>query len=109
MNILEIFEFLNDFKLTQTYTIKRTHIKQLISYINLSSDQDFKHANLLTLTGFIELLLQLGYHINNHESDKPSVFMPLLFKYLKGISFASDKPLFQKLFHNPQVSEIGNQ
>lgn len=34
--------------------------------------------------------------------------MPLLFKYFKEVSLASDKPLFQRLFEDPQASSIGD-
>jgi hypothetical protein len=43
--------------------------------------------------GFIEFVLQLGHFIND-DKENPSVFLPLLFRYLKETSLASDKPLF---------------
>ena len=41
-------------------------------------------------------------------SVTPSEFLPLFFRYLKDISFASDKPLFQRLFEDPTATSLGD-
>jgi hypothetical protein len=42
MNILEVFEFLNDFRITHNYAIKRNLIKKIITYINIKSQSNHK-------------------------------------------------------------------
>jgi hypothetical protein len=40
--------------------------------------------------------------------ERASVFMPLMFRFLKEVSLDSDAPLFQRLFEDPQASSIGD-
>jgi len=44
MNLTEVFAFLNDFKITQHYNIKRDDIKRLIKLINLKSESAQKNS-----------------------------------------------------------------
>ena len=37
-----------------------------------------------------------------------SVFLPLLFRYFKDVSLASEKPLFQRLLEDPTATSIGD-
>ena len=108
VNLLEVFTFLNDFKIPQRFPqIKRDDVKNLIKYINLKKQTKGRNAAELDLEGFIELILQLGYLMGDRGA-KASVFMPLMFRYLKEVSLDSSNPLFQRLFLDPQASSLGD-
>jgi hypothetical protein len=108
VNLFEVFTFLNDFKIPQRFPqIKRDDIKNLIKYINLKKPTQSRNATELDLEGFIELILQIGYIMGDY-GDKASVFMPLLFRYMKEVSLDSEAPLFQRLFEDPQATSLGD-
>jgi len=58
MTLVEIFHFLNDFKILSNFPgIKREVIKRIIKLINLQKFDEAKSYNDLDLSGFIELVL----------------------------------------------------
>ena len=109
MSLTEVFAFLNDFNMNKNFTIKRDDIKKVIKLINLIDKHPthVKNSADLDLYGFIELILQLSHFVNGNH-PKPSVFLPMMFNYLKNQSLASIKPLFQRLFEDPHASSIGD-
>ena len=54
------------------------------------------------------MILQIG-HLIHDKSYHPMTFMCLLHRHMKSVSKASDKPLFQKLFDDPNATSIGDQ
>ena len=107
MTLAEVYAFMNDFKLTQSPLIKRDNVKKVIQLINLKTQSNTTTNSQLDLEGFIEFVLQIG-HLFYNRMERASVFMPLLFDYLKEMSLASKQPLFQRLFQDPQATTIGD-
>mmetsp|Transcript_29405 Transcript_29405/g.44461 ORF Transcript_29405/g.44461 Transcript_29405/m.44461 type:complete len:182 (+) Transcript_29405:3768-4313(+) len=99
---------MNDFKINTNFpTIKRETIKRIIKLINLQKFESSTSNNDLDLAGFVEFVMQMAYVLYN-RLDKVSVFLPLFFRYMKDVSFESPKPMFQRLFEDPQATSIGD-
>lgn len=115
MSLTDVFSFLNDFKILQTYgknsenirKLTRDDIKSIIKMINLKNAATVRTQADLDITGFIEFVLQLG-HFTHDRSQKASLFLPSLFAHLKEVSLNSKQPLFQRLFQDPTATSIGN-
>ena len=115
MSLTNVFSFLNDFKILQTFgknsqniqMIKRDDIKSIIKMINLKNATNTRTQADLDIGGFIEFVLQIG-HFTHDRSNKASIFLPSLFEHFKNISLASKQPLFQRLFQDPHATSIGN-
>ena len=115
MSLTDVFSFLNDFKILQTFgqssknilKIKREDIKSIIKMINLKNQNHTRTQADLDITGFIEFVLQIG-HFTHDRSTKASIFLPSLFDHFKTLSLVSKQPLFQRLFQDPTATSIGN-
>jgi hypothetical protein len=107
MSLTEIFQFLNDFQMNKKFNVKREDIQRLIKLVNLKNDPRGRNNSELDIDGFMEFILQLG-HFAHDQHPLPSVFLPALFNFFKQVSFDSEKPLFQRLFEDPQASSIGD-
>ena len=66
----------------------------MIKLINLKLETPANNHVDMNLAGFIEFVLQISYFLHEPKVDPPSVFLPILFRYLKDVSLNSDKPLF---------------
>ena len=64
MSLTEVFAFFNDFKMNQKYNMKRDDVKKMIKMINVKSETPSKNPHELDMSGFMELILQLGYFTN---------------------------------------------
>ena len=90
MNLAEIFKFMSDFKISVSELKSRDQIKTAVKQINDKMEQkDGKKAaptamlHQLDVVGFIEFMLQLGYHSCHTEKANPDEFMALLFAKIR--------------------------
>lgn len=108
MNLGEVFRFLNDFEMNKKFNMRREDVKRLIKLINHQQDgPPVKSTNDLDMFGFMEFILQVA-HFTSGQLDRPSEFLPLLFRHFKEVSLASSKPLFQRLFEDPLSQSIAD-
>lgn len=110
LSLSEVYAFLTDFKLSQAKLngLKRDQIKRIIKLVNIKQENHFGNSTNLDFHGFIEFILQIAYHFSSESIQRPSIFLPVLWQYMKDRSLESPAPLFQRLFEDPYSSSIGD-
>lgn len=99
MNLVEIFKFLSDFRLQQGELKSRDQTKVVVKHVNDKmslQDPGVSKVHELDLVGFIEFMLQLGYHQSDNYTEEPVKFMQSLFDKVRDNS--QSLPLLNKFF-----------